>query len=71
MAAPLTIIFFHLPGKEDIISQGLHGMMGELGWHCVVRGYGFGSCGGVHVAFSLLGCEISCNIGDIGVAAEF
>eukprot|EP00957_Ditylum_brightwellii_P155693 11853114-Ditylum_brightwellii.AAC.1 len=30
MAAPLTIIFFHLPGKEGTVSQGLHEMMGEL-----------------------------------------
>eukprot|EP00957_Ditylum_brightwellii_P189898 14456884-Ditylum_brightwellii.AAC.1 len=31
MAAPLMIIFFHLPGKEGTISQESHKMMGELG----------------------------------------
>eukprot|EP00957_Ditylum_brightwellii_P146785 11174467-Ditylum_brightwellii.AAC.1 len=31
MTAPLTIIFFCLPGKEDTMSRGLCGMMGELG----------------------------------------
>ena len=36
-----------------------------------MRGYGFGSCGGVQVVFGFLGYEISCDIGDIGVAAEF
>ena len=36
-----------------------------------MRGYRFGSCSGIHVVFGFLGCEISCDIGDIGVAAEF
>ena len=35
-----------------------------------MRGYGFGICGGVHVVFGFWSCEISCDIGDIGVAAE-
>eukprot|EP00957_Ditylum_brightwellii_P016527 1242228-Ditylum_brightwellii.AAC.1 len=61
MAAPLTITFLHLPGKEDTASWGLHGMMGELGRRCIVW---------FHVASVFLGCEIGCDIGDIGVAAE-
>eukprot|EP00957_Ditylum_brightwellii_P018158 1367938-Ditylum_brightwellii.AAC.1 len=61
MAAPLTITFLHLPGKEDTVSWGLHRMMGELGRRCVEW---------FHVAVGYLGCEIGCDIGDIGIAAE-
>eukprot|EP00957_Ditylum_brightwellii_P173574 13215748-Ditylum_brightwellii.AAC.1 len=31
VAAPLTIIFFYLPGKEGTVSRKLHRMMEELG----------------------------------------
>eukprot|EP00957_Ditylum_brightwellii_P070644 5367831-Ditylum_brightwellii.AAC.1 len=61
IATPLTITFLHLPSKEHTVSWELHGMMGELGWPCVVW---------FHVTFDFLGCEISCNIDEIGVVTE-
>ena len=63
--AALTIIFFHLPGKEDSVSQELHRMMGQLGRHCAVRGYGFGSCSGAHVVFGILGHVETADVREI------